>query len=295
MRTDGKVGRAMEFLIISGLSGAGKSRASDMLEDLDYYCVDNMPIALIPKFAQICMAASERYEKVALVTDIRERASFEELFKVLDSLWDLGCDYRILFMEADSANIVKRYKETRRRHPLAAPGVSIEDAIANEIKLLEPVRERADYIINTSNMTLGMLQSELYRLFVGEDAKRKLIVTVMSFGYKYGIPLESDLVFDVRFLPNPFYVSELREMSGLDEPVSEFVFRSDETKEFMRQLQNMVKYLLPLYVEEGKLSLTISVGCTGGRHRSVAIAKALTDYIESLGYTAQNINRDMQK
>lgn len=285
----------MEFLIISGLSGAGKSRASDMLEDLDYYCVDNMPIALIPKFAQICMAASERYEKVALVTDIRERASFEELFKVLDSLWDLGCDYRILFMEADSANIVKRYKETRRRHPLAAPGVSIEDAIANEIKLLEPVRERADYIINTSNMTLGMLQSELYRLFVGEDAKRKLIVTVMSFGYKYGIPLESDLVFDVRFLPNPFYVSELREMSGLDEPVSEFVFRSDETKEFMRQLQNMVKYLLPLYVEEGKLSLTISVGCTGGRHRSVAIAKALTDYIESLGYTAQNINRDMQK
>lgn len=285
----------MEFLIISGLSGAGKSRAADMLEDIDYYCVDNMPIALIPKFAQLCMAASERYERVALVTDIRERASFEELFKVLDGLWDLGCDYRILFMEADPANIVKRYKETRRRHPLAVPGISVEEAINNEIKLLAPVRERADYIINTSNFTLGMLQSELYRLFVGEDTKRKIVVNVMSFGYKYGIPLESDLVFDVRFLPNPFYVSELREMNGLDAPVSEFVFRSEETKEFVSQLQKMVRFLLPLFVEEGKLSLTISIGCTGGRHRSVAIAKAMTDYIESIGYAAQNINRDIQK
>jgi len=285
----------MEFLIISGLSGAGKSRAADMLEDLDYYCVDNMPIALIPKFAQLCLAASERYERVALVTDIRERASFEELFKVLDSLWDLGCDYHILFMEADPANIVKRYKETRRRHPLAVPGISVEEAIANEIKLLAPVRERADYIINTSSLTLGMLQSELYRLFVGDDSKRKLVVNVMSFGYKYGIPLESDLVFDVRFLPNPFYVSELRELNGLDAPVSEFVFKSEETKEFMKHLKSMVKYLLPLYVEEGKLSLTISIGCTGGHHRSVAIAKALTDYVEDIGYASQNINRDIQK
>ena len=285
----------MEILIISGLSGAGKSRAADMLEDLEYYCVDNMPIVLIPKFAQLCMAASERYEKVALVTDIREKASFEELFKVLDSLWDLGCDYHILFMEADPANIVKRYKETRRRHPLAVPGVTIEEAIANEIKLLTPVRERADYIINTSSLTLGMLQSELYRLFVGEETGRKLVVSVMSFGYKYGIPIEADLVFDVRFLPNPYYVSELREMSGLDEAVNAFVFRSEETKEFVRRLEDLIKYLLPLYVEEGKLSLTISIGCTGGRHRSVAIAKALTDYIETLGYAAQNINRDIQK
>ncbi len=285
----------MEILIISGLSGAGKSRAADMLEDLEYYCVDNMPIVLIPKFAQLCMAASERYEKVALVTDIREKASFEELFKVLDSLWDLGCDYHILFMEADPANIVKRYKETRRRHPLAVPGVTIEEAIANEIKLLTPVRERADYIINTSSLTLGMLQSELYRLFVGEETGRKLVVSVMSFGYKYGIPIESDLVFDVRFLPNPYYVAELREMSGLDEAVNAFVFRSEETKEFVHRLEGLIKYLLPLYVEEGKLSLTISIGCTGGRHRSVAIAKALTDYIETLGYAAQNINRDIQK
>ena len=285
----------MEFLIISGLSGAGKSHTADILEDLDYYCVDNMPIALITKFAQLCLAAGEQYEKVALVTDIRERANFDELFQVLDGLWDLGCDYRILFVEANPANIVKRYKETRRRHPLAVPGVSIEDAITSEIKLLAPVRERADYIINTSNLTIGMLQSEIYRLFVGDGANRKLVVNVMSFGYKHGIPIEADLVFDVRFLPNPFYVSELRELSGLDEPVSQFVFQNDITKEFMSRLKDMLKFLLPLYVEEGKMSLTISIGCTGGHHRSVAIAKAISEYIEDLGYAAQNINRDILK
>lgn len=285
----------MEFLIISGLSGAGKSRAADMLEDLDYYCVDNMPIALIPKFAQLCMAANDRYQRVALVTDIRERASFEELFSVLDGLWELGCDYRILFMEADVGVIVKRYKETRRRHPLSAPGISIEQTIENEIKLLAPVRERADYVINTSHTTLGQLQSEIYRFFVGADAKRKLVVNVMSFGFKYGIPIESDLVFDVRFLPNPFYVAELREMCGLDTPVSEFVFRSPETREFVQKLEELVKFLLPLYVDEGKMSLTISVGCTGGRHRSVAIARAICDSIAAMGFNAQNINRDINK
>ncbi len=285
----------MEFLIISGLSGAGKSHTADVLEDLDYYCVDNMPIALITKFAQLCLVAGEQYEKVALVTDIRERANFDELFKVLDGLWDLGCDYRILFVEASPANIVKRYKETRRRHPLAAPGVSIEDAIASEIRLLAPVRERADYIINTSDLTIGMLQSEIYRLFVGEDAKRRFVVNVMSFGFKHGIPIEADLVFDVRFLPNPFYVSELRDLSGLDEAVSKFVFQSDVSAEFMKKLEDLIKFLLPLYVEEGKMSLSIAIGCTGGHHRSVAIAKALTDYIDALGYAAQNINRDILK
>ncbi|MEG0035689.1 MAG: RNase adapter RapZ, partial [Oscillospiraceae bacterium] len=170
-----------------------------------------------------------------------------------------------------------------------------EDAILNEIKLLAPVRERADYIINTGNMTLGMLQSELYRLFVGEDSRSKLVVNVMSFGFKHGIPIESDLVFDVRFLPNPFYVAELRNLSGLDDPVSEFVFRSTETRDFVKKLEDLTAFLLPLYVEEGKLSLTISIGCTGGRHRSVAIACALTKYIESIGYAVQNINRDIQK
>ncbi len=285
----------MEFLIISGLSGAGKSRAANMLEDLSYYCVDNMPIALIPKFAQLCMAANDRYERVVLVTDIRERASFEELFEVLDGLWELNCDYRILFMEADVNTIVTRYKETRRRHPLSAPGISIEQAIEKEIKLLSPVRERADYVINTSNLTLGMLQGELYRLFVGTDAKNKMVVNVMSFGFKFGIPIESDLVFDVRFLPNPYYVAELRPFSGLDAPVRDFVFLRGETKEFMGHLEQMMKFLLPQYAEEGKLSLTVAIGCTGGRHRSVAIARALSESINAMGYSAQNINRDINK
>ncbi|MDR1131095.1 MAG: RNase adapter RapZ [Oscillospiraceae bacterium] len=285
----------MEFIIISGLSGAGKSRAADVLEDLDYYCVDNMPIALIPKFAQICLAAGERYEKVALVTDIRERANFEELFEVLDGLWSLGCDYRILFIEADTASIVKRYKETRRPHPLAGSGISVEEAIENEKKLLTPVRERADYVINTGNFTLSMLQREVFRLIVGDDCKRKLVVNVISFGYKHGIPLESDLVFDVRFLPNPFYVAELRELNGLDEPVSRFVLQNGVTREFLDMLREMLKFLLPLYEEEGKMSLTVSIGCTGGHHRSVAIARELTNYIERLDYPAQNINRDIMK
>ncbi len=285
----------MEFLIVSGLSGAGKSRAADMLEDLSYYCVDNMPIALIPKFAQLCMAANDRYERVALVTDIRERASFEELFNVLDGLWEIGCDYRILFMEANTETIVKRYKETRRRHPLATAGLSVEQAIENEIELLSSVRERADYIIDTSNLTLGMLQGEIYRIFIGSDAKKRMVVNVMSFGFKYGIPIESDLVFDVRFLPNPFYVAELRELCGLDAPVSNFLYEQHETTQFMEKLEDMVRFLLPQYAEEGKLNLTIAIGCTGGRHRSVALAKALCESIASMGYGSQLINRDINK
>jgi UPF0042 nucleotide-binding protein len=285
----------MEFLIISGLSGAGKSRAADILEDLDFYCVDNMPVVLIPKFAELCLATRGRYERVALVTDIRERESFEELFKALDSLWELDCDYKILFMEADIPTIVKRYKETRRRHPLTADGGSIEEAVRKEIALLAPVRERADYIINTAPLTLGMLQSEIYRLFVGEAEGRLLSVNVMSFGFKYGIPIEADLVFDVRFLPNPFYVAELRKLSGMDAAVFDFVFQHRDTGEFMRRLEALIDFLLPQYVEEGKHTLTIAIGCTGGRHRSVAVAKALTDYIKEQSNAARLINRDIDK
>jgi len=285
----------MEFLIISGLSGAGKSQAAGMLEDLDYYCVDNMPIALIPTFTQLCMAANDRYQRVALVTDIRERSSFEELFKVLDGLWELGCEYKILFVEADVPVIVKRYKETRRRHPMTSPETSMEETIRNEIRLLAPIRERADYVINTSHTTLGQLKNELYRLFAGKQPESRMMVNVMSFGFKYGIPIESDLVFDVRFLPNPFYVAELRDMSGLDAPVSEFVFRSTETRQFMKKVEDLISFLLPLYIDEGKISLTVAIGCTGGRHRSVAIAKALSDRVADMGYASQNINRDINK
>lgn len=285
----------MEFLIISGLSGAGKSRTMDILEDLDFYCVDNMPVALIPRFAELCLATRGRYERVALVTDVREVAGFDELWPALDGLWALGCDYKILFVEADVESIVKRYKETRRRHPLAPEGGSIEEAVKREIRLMETMRERADYVINTSNLTIGMLQNELYRLFAGEEGSRALRVNVMSFGFKYGIPIESDLVFDVRFLPNPFYVSDLRQKNGMDEEVYQFVFRHGETREFMRHLKSMIAFLMPQYIEEGKHSLTVAIGCTGGKHRSVSIARELTEFIKEQGQSARLINRDIEK
>ena len=285
----------MEFLIISGLSGAGKSQAADVLEDLDFYCVDNMPAALIPRFAELVLGTRSRYARVALVTDIREQGGFDDLFKALDELWTIGIDYRILFMEADIGTIVKRYKETRRKHPLAREGMSIESAVERESALLDPVRERADFVVNTTNKTLGALQNELYTLFVSDSVKRPLAVNVISFCFKHGIPIESDMVFDVRFLPNPFYVSELRDLTGLDKPVSDYVFSFGDASEFLRRLKEMMRFLLPLFVEEGKHSLTVAVGCTGGKHRSVAIAAALTDAITELGYNAQLINRDIGK
>ena len=286
----------MDFLIITGLSGAGKSRAADVLEDLDYYCVDNMPVALMPRFAELCLDTRGRYEKVALVTDVRERDGFGELLPILEELEAMeDCQVRILYMDADARTLVRRYKESRRPHPLAGPGVSVEDAIKKEEELLAPIRERADFIVNSSNLTLGNLQSRLFALFAGEGKKRGLDVTVLSFGFKHGIPLDADLVFDVRFLPNPFYVEELRPLSGLDRPVAEYVFGYLQTRSFMEKLEDMIAFLLPFYVEEGKLTLTIAIGCTGGRHRSVAIAAALHEHLLASGVSSVNINRDIDK
>ncbi len=285
----------MEFLIVSGMSGAGKSRAADILEDLDFYCVDNLPVAMLPRFAEFCMGMGGRYERVALVTDIRDREGFSDIFESLNKLWELGCEYRILFVEAELSAIVKRYKESRRPHPLQAETGSIEAAVKLEYDLLSRLRENADYVINTTNLTIGMLQSEIYRLFIGDTSDRQLSVSVMSFGFKYGIPIEADLVFDVRFLPNPYYVSALRSKTGLDEDVYNFVFKHESTKEFVGLLFNMIDFLVPQYIEEGKHTLTVAVGCTGGHHRSVAVARALTDHIIAMGQSAENINRDIDK
>ena len=285
----------MDFLIITGLSGAGKSRAADVLEDLDYYCVDNLPVALMPKFAELCIATGGRYEKVALVTDVRAKNGFDELLKTLDQLKDMNCACRILYMDADVPTIVKRYKETRRPHPLAKRGGSIEEAVYQEIDLLAPIRERADFIVNSSSLTLGQLQSRLFELIAPAGTKRQLEVTVEAFGFKHGIPLDADLVFDVRFLPNPYYLEELRMLTGLDRPVAQYVFDSVEARTFMQKLEDLLDFLLPQYVEEGKLSLLVAVGCTGGRHRSVAIAAALTEFLKAKGVNAVNVNRDIKK
>ena len=285
----------MDFLIITGLSGAGKSRAADVLEDLDYYCVDNLPVALMPKFAELCIATGGRYEKVALVTDVRAKNGFDELLKTLDQLKEMNCACRILYMDADVPTIVRRYKETRRPHPLAKRGGSIEEAVYREIDLLAPIRERADFIVNSSELTLGQLQGRLFELIAPAGSKRQLEVTVEAFGFKHGVPLDADLVFDVRFLPNPYYLEELRPLTGLDRPVAQYVFDSAEARTFMEKMEDLLDFLLPLYVEEGKLSLLIAVGCTGGRHRSVAIASALTEYLKAKGVNAENINRDIKK
>ena len=285
----------MEFLIITGLSGAGKSRAADVLEDLEYYCVDNMPVALIPRFAELCLDAHGRYEKVALVTDVRERESFGELLSTLEELKAMDCTVRILYMDADLRTLVRRYKESRRPHPLAGKGVTLEQAVAKEEELLAPIKAKADFVLNSSQLTLGQLQSRMFSLFAESGQKRELQITVESFGYKHGIPLDADLVFDVRFLPNPFYVENLRPLSGLDKPVSDFVFSYPQTGTFMDMLTKMLDFLIPHYVEEGKVNLVVAIGCTGGRHRSVAIANALRQALEDRGVACVNVHRDIEK
>ena len=285
----------MKFVIVSGLSGAGKSKAVSFLEDIGYYCVDNLPASLIPKFAELCMAGGGKYDKVAVVTDIRGGQTFDGLFDALDELRSMQCDYKILFVEASTETIIKRYKETRRSHPLAGGGMSLEQVIALERSALEPVRKVAEYIIDTSALSTAKLRGEIIRLFSSEKASSAMSVSVISFGFKYGVPIEADLVFDVRFLPNPYYLAELREQTGLDEGVRNFVFGYQQSLDFLNKVEDLIGFLLPLYVEEGKTALVIAIGCTGGQHRSVSITRALTDYIRQKGYNATENHRDMTR
>lgn len=285
----------MNFVIVSGLSGAGKSKAVSFLEDIGYYCVDNLPPSLIPKFAELCMAGSGKYDKVAVVTDIRGGQTFDGLFDALAELRTMQCDYKILFVEASTETIIKRYKETRRSHPLAGGGASLEEVVALERSALEPVRKLAEYIIDTSALSTAKLRGEIIRLFSTETVSSTMSVSVISFGFKYGIPIEADLVFDVRFLPNPYYITELRHQTGLDEGVRNFVFGYQQSLDFLSKVEDLIGYLLPHYVEEGKTALVIAIGCTGGHHRSVAITRALTDFIRQKGYNATENHRDMTR
>ena len=276
------------------MSGAGKSLAADILEDMDYYCVDNMPVALLPRFAELCLATRGRYERVALVTDVRERESISGLIEALDRLWEQGLEYRILYVEADMPTIVRRYKSSRRPHPMLAGG-SIEEAVRLEVAALAPLRERADYIINTTGLTTAMLQARIAALLPGGAGARRLAVTVTAFGYKYGIPIDADLVLDVRFLPNPYYIEELKDLSGLDQPVYDFVMQQPDTAEYMRLLTAFIDFQLPRFREEGKPALTVAVGCTGGRHRSISVARALTDHLLERGQNARLVCRDLAR
>ena len=286
----------MEILIISGLSGAGKSSAATYLEDMGYFTMDNVPADIVLKFAAFCAQSDGRYDRVALVSDIRSGdGDFSGLLDVMDRLKQGGDVCRLLFVTADLETIIKRYKETRRRHPLMSDGMSIEQAMRREEELLRPLRERADVVIDTTQMPAAKLRNELYRIFGDKSARGKLSVNVMSFGYKYGIPLEADLVFDVRFLPNPFYVPELKHKTGMDSEVYNYVFSFPQTKTFVERLEGLLSFLLPLYAEEGKSTLVIAVGCTGGHHRSVSVARCLTAYLSGLGYPAFENHRDMTR
>ena len=285
----------MYFLIVSGMSGAGKSRAVATLEDLGYYCVDNLPISLIPRFAEICLAATERYERVALVTDVRAGGDFQQLFDSLDSIKSMGCDYRILFLNTDTPTLIRRYKETRRKHPLMEKGMSMTAAIEKEREMLSGLRDRADFVVDTTGLSAAGLRERLLTLFSGTESGEVFEVIVQSFGFKYGIPPESDLVFDVRFLPNPYYEMSLRERNGTDPEVRDYVFRGGTADVLMRYLTGMIDFLLPRYIAEGKANLIISIGCTGGKHRSVAITEALSEHLRRKEYGVVTMHRDHQR
>lgn len=283
----------MRFLIVTGQSGAGKSRTASTLEDLGFYCVDNLPPELIQQFAEVCLATTGRFERVALVSDVRAGQNFDGLLNSLDALDAMGCEYSIVFVEAEPEVIIKRYKETRRSHPLSRDGTPLSEAVLKERQLLSRVRERADFIIDTTSLSTARLRSELIRLFEGDQPQRAMVVNILSFGFKYGLPMDSDLVFDVRFLPNPYYMAELRPKSGLMPEVRDFIFSYKQTQDYMQKLEELLAFSLPLYFEEGKTSLVIAVGCTGGRHRSVAVAKEIGEYVAKRGYPTVVNHRDI--
>lgn len=283
----------MRFVIVTGMSGGGKRTALKMLEDAGFYCVDNLPVSLIEKFVELISMPNSEITKVALGLDVRADQSFEETTRILTELKDKGYKFEILFMDADEDSLIKRYKETRRVHPLAVEG-RVGEGVRKERQVLETIRKNADYIIDTSNLLTRELKEELDRIFVKNEEYNSLMVTVMSFGFKHGIPAEADLVFDVRFLPNPFYIDELKHKTGNDKEVQDYVMGFDEAGIFLDKLNDMMQFLIPNYVKEGKYRLVIAIGCTGGKHRSVTLANELYRKMRDSGNYGINIyHRDV--
>lgn len=284
----------MQFSIITGMSGAGKSTVLKMLEDMGYFCADNLPPALIGKFADICFSPDSGINNVALGIDVRGGDFFTELFEEVDKLKASSYKINLVFMEASDEVLIKRFKETRRRHPLVVNG-RIEEGIEKERELLDEAKRRANFIIDTSSLLTRELKTEIYKIFIEGKSYDNLIVTVLSFGFKYGIPSDSDLVFDVRFIPNPFYLPELRSHTGNEKIVQDYVMKWDVASEFLEKLKEMVDFLLPKYVHEGKNQLVISIGCTGGKHRSVTIANKLFESLGEKEYSVNIHHRDIEK
>lgn len=272
----------MRFVIVTGMSGAGKLTAQKMMEDMGYYCVDNLPVPLIPKFVELILEPSQEITKVVLGIDVRADQSFDDVMTALADLKSKGFAYEILFMEASDATLMKRYKETRRMHPLAVGG-RVADGIAKERKILEKMKADADYVIDTSHLLTRELKEELDRIFISNKDYNSLMVNIVSFGFKHGIPADVDLVFDVRFLPNPFYIDELKLKTGNDQEVRDYVMSFPEAGEFLQKLTDMISFLIPNYIKEGKNQLIVGIGCTGGKHRSVTLANKLYEQLKDKG------------
>ncbi len=283
----------MRFVVVTGMSGGGKSTALRMLEDAGYYCVDNLPVLLIEKFVELIAMPDGEVTKVALGLDVRADQAFETTTKILDKLKNDGYAFEILFMEANDKTLLKRYKETRRVHPLSPYG-RIEDGIKRERAILSNIRAKSDYVIDTSRLLTRELKEELDRIFVQNEGYNSLMVTVLSFGFKYGIPADADLVFDVRFLPNPFYIDELKHKTGNEKEVQDYVMSFPEAHTFIEKLADLVGFLIPNYVKEGKYQLVIGIGCTGGKHRSVTLANRLYEHMKNKGeYGIKIAHRDV--
>ncbi len=282
----------MQFVIITGMSGAGKSSVVHILEDIGFYCIDNLPPKLISNFKLLCQNSNVSMDKVAFVVDARSGEPIKELSGEIKEMKAQGQQVEVLFLEASDEEIIKRYKETRRKHPNSSEGL-LAEGIAKERELLADIRSDADYIIDTSSLLTRELREQVVALFEKKHKFENINVNIVSFGFKRGVPLDSDLVFDVRFLPNPFYIPELKNLTGLDTRVSEYVLESEMTQTFLSKLCDMIKYLLPLYIEEGKNRLVVSIGCTGGKHRSVTVAEELCSFLRKNNYFAVAKHRDI--
>lgn len=284
----------MRFVIVTGMSGAGKSSALKMLEDVGYFCVDNLPTRLLCRFAEITLDKTANISNVALGIDIRSGASIDEFLEELKKVNEMGVKFEILFLNASNRILIKRYKETRRNHPLARNG-RIEDGIEKEREAVDVLKKHADYVIDTSQLLTRELKAEIDRIFVREEEYANFNVAVVSFGFKFGIPADVDLVFDVRFLPNPYYDLSLRPLTGNDRPIQEFVMKHEESRVFLEKLEDMLKFLIPNYIKEGKYNLVIGIGCTGGKHRSVTITNALAEKLKQLPYPVKVEHRDITR
>jgi len=280
------------LIIITGLSGAGKSTALKALEDLGYFCVDNLPPALIPKFIELCSQTKEPLDKIAIVVDIRGGEFFQDISKAVEELREAGIKPTVLFLEADEETLVKRYKFTRRRHPLSAQS-SVLESIRDEREMLKEIRDKAHVIIDTTTLSSAELKKRIIEIISSSVKVEQLIINIITFGFKHGLPVDADLVFDVRFLPNPYYIENLRQDSGLDEAVARYVLDSPITQTFLEYSKEFLDFLIPNFIEEGKTSLTIAIGCTGGRHRSVVIGEAIRKHLESKGYKVILEHRDI--